>query len=83
MVEFKGETLTMFDPDAPAAAASLIERSKAAEWTLLSSNSGNWPDWADFSVMKASSYDAKTEQFAVRRNVQGKDRILNKGTLRD
>jgi len=30
------------------AAASLIKRSEPAEWTLLSSNTGNKPDWIDF-----------------------------------
>lgn len=39
--EFEGKALTPLNPDVPTAAASLIERSNPAEWTLFSSNTGN------------------------------------------
>lgn len=39
--EFEGRAVTPLDPDVPTAAASLIERSNPAEWTLFSSNTGN------------------------------------------
>ncbi len=55
-----------FKCDFPTAAASLIERNKPAGWTLFSSNTGNWPDWTDFSIMTAPTYDANTGQCAVR-----------------
>lgn len=66
MEEFAGEALTMLGPDAQTAAASLIERSKPAEWTLFTSNTGDRPDWTDFSIMTAASDDANTGQCAVR-----------------
>lgn len=63
----------MLDPDYQTAAASLIERSKPAEWTLFSLNAGNWPDWTDFSVMTEPSYDANTGHCAVRQLVSNRD----------
>ncbi len=53
MDEFESKALTMLDPGKAIAAASLHKRCKPAEGTLFSSNTGNWPDWTDFSIMKA------------------------------
>lgn len=59
----------MPDTDYPAAAPSLIKRRKPAEWTLSTLNTGNWPDWTDFSITTAPSYDANTGHCEVRKLV--------------
>lgn len=67
--EFEGKAITRLDPDIPTAAASLIKRSKPADLPLFSSNTGNLPDWTEFTIMTAPSYDENSGQWAVRQLV--------------